>query len=167
MLRRLHRRTIEWRRLAQYEPVRVDGVESNNEDGSNRQQLLSRCDTGMPVVLRREQRKPGDPNAVALFLHGGPQIGYLTPSVAAWVAPLLDADQAAFDAEIWSLDRIAAADGRTLIGCTIGLRQFGFVFVERFSWSLAITAAGRLPAVAIKWTARHIAPVLRSSAKRP
>ena len=162
MLKQLHRRTIEWRRIAQYEPVRVDGVALNNEDGSDRQQLLRDCHAGMRVVLRRERTNPDNSNAVALFIHGGRQIGYLTQNVAAWVAPLLDSDRAAFDAEIWSLDRVAADNGRTLIGCTIALRQFGFVVVERFSWALAIAAAVRLPAAAIKWTAGHAAPLLRN-----
>jgi hypothetical protein len=166
----LDRRTVEWRRIAQYEPVRVDGVAVKNDDGSDRQEILRGCREGIRLVLRRERKNSVDPQAVALFTPDGWQIGYLSPDVAAWVAPLLDADRAAFDAEIWSFDQIAADGGRTLIGCTIGLTEFRFVLVERFSWALAIAAAARLPAETIKWTVKwtagHVAPLLRSSIQR-
>jgi hypothetical protein len=159
MQERLYRRTVEWRRIAQFGPVSVDGVAEKNGDGSDRQQNLRDCHEGMRIVLQRERKTPGDPNAMALFMHDGRQIGYLSQSFAAWAAPLLDADRAAFDAEIWSLDPVAADEGRTLIGCTLALTQFGFVVVGRFSWALAIATAARLPVATIKWIAGHVAPL--------
>jgi len=166
MQKRIHRRTVEWRRIAQYEPVQIDGVALTNGDGSDRQQILRDCHAGMRLVLQRERNNTDNPNAVAVFIQDRQQIGYLAQHVAAWVAPLLDTDRAAFDAEIWSLDRVVADDGRAHIGCTIALTQFGFVLVERFSWALAIAAGARLPAATIRRIAALLTPLLRPSVKR-
>jgi hypothetical protein len=165
MHKSLCRRTVEWRRIAQFQSVLVDGVAVTNGDGSDRQQILRECHEGMRLVLRRERKNPGDSNAVGLFTLDGRQIGYLSQHVALWVAPLLDADQAAFDAEIWSVDQVAANVGPALIRCTIALTAFGFVLVERMSWALVIAAAARLPVATIKWIGNYLAPQLRSSVK--
>jgi len=167
MSRHLYRPTIEWRRIAQYAPVQVDGVGLNNEDGSHRQQVLFDCQAGTRVVVKRNLKSTDNSNAVALFLRDGRQIGYLTQNVAAWVAPLLESIGGAFDAEIWSLDRVPANDGRTQIGCTVALTQFESLVVERFSWALAFAAVVRLSAKTTKWTASQVASMMPSSVKRP
>jgi len=118
----------------------------------------------MRVVLRREENHS---DAIALYLPGGQQIGYLAQDVSAWVAPLLDTGRAAFDAEIWSLDRSTADDGSPLVGCTVLLTQFGLVVVERFSWALALAAAVRFPATSLKWLVRRVAPLMQSRSAKP
>jgi hypothetical protein len=166
MRKHLHRRTIKWRRIAQLAPVAVEGVGASNDDGSERQQILRKCQAGMRVVLRREGNHS---SAMALYLPGpgGQQIGYLAQDVSAWVAPLLDSGRAAIDAEIWSRDRSTADDGSPLVGCTIMLTQFGLVVVERFSWALALVAAVRLPARSLKWLVRRVAPLMQSRSAKP
>ena len=46
---------------------------------------------GRPLALRRDAANPHDPNAIAVDLPGGPQVGWVPREVAAEIAPELDA----------------------------------------------------------------------------
>ncbi len=57
--------------------VSVVGVTYSNEDGTSRQELLSRCQRGEGVLLRREPHNPHNRWAVAVHKETGEQIGYV------------------------------------------------------------------------------------------
>lgn len=133
MFSRFYNTKLEWRRVAQYQPVTVAGAALANEDGSDRQRILQTCQPGMRVVLCREPANSRHPNAVALFVNEQRQIGHLPAEVAEWVAPLLDSGRAAFDSEIWSLENVAGDNGLEAIVCRLMLTQHELVPVRRFS----------------------------------
>src|SRR4051794_33599011 len=76
----------------------VATVTERNADGVERQTIIeSRCKVGDPLVLRREPEKPGDPNAVGVWIASRDkleQIGYLTPILARRIASEMDAGTA-------------------------------------------------------------------------
>jgi len=104
MLFDFKKRNLRWRRVAVYRPVRIDVDLATVDRSRSRRDFLDSCHPGMRVLLRREPTSR-DRHAVALVVDGGRRIGRLPAEVAAWVAPLLDSGTAAFDAEIWSVDR--------------------------------------------------------------
>jgi len=55
----------------------VHGESFDNDDGTSRQAILSRCVAGDPVELVPEPSNPFDPNAVAVIVPGKGMIGYL------------------------------------------------------------------------------------------
>lgn len=97
----------------------------------------------MRVVLHHSC-EPDDPHGVALFVSDGRQIGCLPIPVADWVAPLLDSGKDAFDAEIWSLDKIAGQNGEEQIACRVTLTQHELVPVRQFAWTAWWRGAGSL-----------------------
>jgi len=156
---------LQWRLRAVYHPVAVAGVAVANQDGSDRCQILQTCHEGMRVVLRREPDNCGDPHAIALFVHGGREIGQLPADVAVWVAPLLDSGRVAFDSEIWSLERVARDNGPEEIVCRLTLRQHELVPVRRISLAALADAVKRLfrrSGSALSAPARSAGAALRS-----
>ena len=155
MLDRFCRTTLEWRRrrVPELELVKVAGVKYGNDDGSDRQQILRRCQESMRVVLRRAPKGSGDPTGVDLFVQGGQQIGHLSAEVATEIAPLLDSGRITFDAEIWSVDEFTSGDGHKLLACKIAITRFERVPVKRFVSTLALSTAARGTAASVKWTA--------------
>ncbi len=68
---------------------KVYGVTHKNADGTDRQALLRKCRVGETLVLTHEPI-PEDPNAVKVCRQTGEQIGWLSASLAAEIAPRLD-----------------------------------------------------------------------------
>jgi hypothetical protein len=52
-------------------------VADSNEDGTNRQEILKRCQKGEPLRLALETEDPDDPRAVAVFRKNGERLGYI------------------------------------------------------------------------------------------
>lgn len=69
--------------------VNVVGCSYRNPDGTDRQKIIRRLKSRMPVWLRREPENEWDPNAIAVLTHIG-QIGYLERDVASALAKMLD-----------------------------------------------------------------------------
>ena len=70
--------------------LRLVGAQFDNEDGSSRQEELSRCVVGDPVELVREPDNPHDPSAVAVYSCRRVQIGYIGADRTAWIGSKLD-----------------------------------------------------------------------------
>ncbi len=149
MFSRFYKTKLQWRRVAVYQPVTVAGTTLANEDGSERQRILQTCHAGMRVIVCREPTKgheptkSHEPNTVALFVDEGRRIGHLPAEVAEWVAPLLDSGRAAFDSEIWSLEKVAGDNGQPVLICRLMLTQHELVPVRRFSWTAWLKGDGR------------------------
>lgn len=62
----------------------------DNDDGTSRQEELSRCETGDPLALIREPDNPHDPMAVAVFTARGIRVGYLSRERAGWIGSKMD-----------------------------------------------------------------------------
>ena len=71
--------------------TKVRGVTMENDDGSDRQTIISRCRAGERLYLDHQSDNPHDPNAVMVIRGTGEQLGYLSRAVAARLAPVLDA----------------------------------------------------------------------------
>jgi hypothetical protein len=132
MLSRFFKTKLQWRRVGVYQPVAVEGVPFSNEDGCNRQSILRACQVEMRVFLRREPT-PHDPDAVSLFVSDEGRIGQLPAEVAEWIAPLLDSGKSAFDAQIWSLEKVEGENGHEQITCSLTLTQHQLVPIRQFS----------------------------------
>jgi hypothetical protein len=132
MLSRFFKTKLQWRRVAVYQPVAVEGVSLSNEDGSDRQSILRACQVEMRVFLQREPNLH-DPDAVSVFVTDETRIGQLPAEVAEWIAPLLDSGKSAFDAQIWSLEKVEGENGRELITCSLMLTQHQLVAIRQLS----------------------------------
>jgi hypothetical protein len=139
MFSRFYETRIRWRRVAIFKPVRVTGG-IFAKSASQRQSVPCKCHTGMRVLLRREP-SIHDRNAVSLFVSGERRIGTLPAEIAEWVAPLLDSGNAAFDAEIWSLEE-CEHDQNVRI-CRLILTQYERVPVTRLSFRAWWSGDGR------------------------
>jgi hypothetical protein len=70
--------------------IRVAGVSHQNDDGSYRQEILSRC---KPGEMRRLLRQPGhrhDKNAVQVLRQNGEMLGFIPKNEARLMAPEMD-----------------------------------------------------------------------------
>jgi hypothetical protein len=67
---------------------------------------------GRPLELRRDAANEHDPNAVAVFLPGGDQIGFVPRELAAEIAPQLDAGRP-WSAVVLREQRASPRDPRT------------------------------------------------------
>jgi len=151
MFRRARRRTIEWGRVAQFEPIRVEGAPVAQEEANDRPSGTVAIQAGMRVALRRDLENPHDLNTVAVDSLDERTLGYLPADVTAWVAPLLDSGRIAFDGRIYAVE---PADPQATTGATnfyLALTQFGLMRVERFSLVIAIRELLRLPAACANW----------------
>ena len=68
---------LERKTYVNHRSTRVSGVSHNNRDGTNRQQIISRCSVGELLRLKAEDDNPVDPNAVAVIRLNGEQLGFL------------------------------------------------------------------------------------------
>jgi len=132
MFARFFKSKLQWRRVGVYQPVPVVGGALVNDDGSERQGILRTCPIGTHLVLQREPTSH-DPNAISLLLGDGRRIGHLPQETAETVAPLLDSGRVAFDAEIWSLEKVAGENGREWLECRVMLTQHELMRFSRFS----------------------------------
>jgi len=85
---------ISWPGAQLLQPVRsftigIVGESFNNDDGSNRQEILRDCKPGETIILKHIPH-PKDKNAVAVFRANGEQIGYMSKNVSAEFASVLD-----------------------------------------------------------------------------
>jgi len=62
--------------------VSVAGVSYNNDDGSSRQTIISRCKPGETLRLIREPGNKIDPGAIKVTRRNGEQIGYVPAHIA-------------------------------------------------------------------------------------
>jgi HIRAN domain len=158
MFGRVRRRTIQWRRVAQFEPVRVEGARPVEDEGADRPSETTTARPGLRVVLRREPRNADDLNAVAVESFDEQTLGYLPAEVAAWVAPLLDSGRVTFDGRIYAM---APAD-EGLGSFYLSLTQFELKPVERSSLVLAIRALVSLPVIGANWCLRRAAALVHA-----
>jgi hypothetical protein len=142
MFSRLYETKVRWRRVAILKPVRVTGGVFAKNGASHQQSVVWNCHTGTRVLLRREPTIR-DRNAVSLFVNGEHRIGALPAEIAEWVAPLLDSGQAAFDAEIWSLEETECEHDRDEPICRLMLTQYERVTIKQLSLSAWWSGDGR------------------------
>jgi HIRAN domain len=156
MFSRMRRRTVEWRRVAQFEPICVEGALLVEYDGTDRPSDGTAPQVGMRVVLAREPDNEHDRNAVAVDSLGEQRLGYLPAEVADWIAPLLDSGRVAFDGRIFAIgptNRDSATGGAFFLTLT----QFEFRPVERFSLGLSIRSLLHVPAIGVNWCIGQLA----------
>jgi len=77
------------------------GVTFLNTDGSSRQGLLTQFsdiseENPLPLVVERDPENPYDPNAVAVRLHSGQQLGFLSKKINEIVSEWLDTGETVF-----------------------------------------------------------------------
>jgi hypothetical protein len=101
---------------------KVLGATQRNDDGSRRQEILSRCAEGERLRLVRLSDDPADPKAIALDRENGERIGYLENRpmryVAARVCVLLDSGER-LQAMI---EQIGESPKRKTKGCVVSIR---------------------------------------------
>lgn len=95
--------------------TKLAGVTMKNDDGSSRQAFLKTCNSGDPLVLKREPKNKYDRNAIAVF-RGTDQLGYLSKEVAEELAKVLDSGKE-LTAEI--LEITGGEKGKPTRGCNI------------------------------------------------
>ena len=61
----------------------VAGESFHNDDGSDRQPIISRCRVGEALILDAEPDNPEDENAIRVLRLDGKQIGYIERDMAA------------------------------------------------------------------------------------
>lgn len=71
--------------------AQMDRAFGANEDGSDRQELIAKCEPLQAISLHREQQNEHDLNSVSVANSDGQRLGYLTRRIAAEVAPQIDA----------------------------------------------------------------------------
>lgn len=72
---------------------RVVGVSYSNQDGSSRQAYISEMTPDTAVQLVPEPTNPYDANAIAVFIPGNKQIGFVPRELAAKIAPFLEGEK--------------------------------------------------------------------------
>lgn len=85
--------------------TKIVGVTFNNDDGTNRQDLLEDLDVlpfPIQVHLKWEEDNPHDPHAVAVISPSGKKLGYLFRRLAFSVSNMLDTGHSIY-AEITQL----------------------------------------------------------------
>jgi HIRAN domain len=70
--------------------IRVAGVSHLNDDGSSRQEVLSRCKVGEMLQLRRQPNHRHDKNAVQVLRQNGEMLGFIPRDEARLMAPEID-----------------------------------------------------------------------------
>lgn len=82
---------------------KVVGVSFKNENGTSRQEIISKLTKSSDIILVREPNNPYDINAVAVVADGQ-QIGYVSKQYAELLAQFMDGGRD-FKAEIEELDK--------------------------------------------------------------
>lgn len=102
-------------------PIRskVAGVSHQNDNGSSRQEILSRCKMTDIFTLKRCPIEE-DPNGIILLRDNGEQVGWVTRTVAAELAPYMDKGTE-YNARITAL----TGGGRYTRGCNIEIHEGG------------------------------------------
>ena len=82
-------------------PTIVVGVTYDNDDGSSRQKIISRCTEGEDLLLEHQPDNPHDPNAVAVVKkRTGEQIGFLEARLAKDIIRLVEKEGRAYVCQI-------------------------------------------------------------------
>lgn len=68
----------------------IFGTHYDNDDGTSRSEIITRCRPGERLLLKREPRNQYDRNAVAVFRANGEQLGYLSKRDAPGIAAVMD-----------------------------------------------------------------------------
>jgi hypothetical protein len=71
--------------------LKVVGVTFTNEDGTSRQSIIREIIADDTITLRREPTNKFDTNAVAVFVDGEGQVGYIGKDYSSILAPMMDA----------------------------------------------------------------------------
>ena len=150
MFRPVRRRTVEWRRVAQFEPVRVEGAPIAQEEATERPNRDMAAEAGVRVLLRREPENERDRHSVAVDTLDERTLGYLPDDVAAWVAPLLDSGHVNFDGRIYAIDPAAPASNAASRSFYVSLTQFELLPVKRSWLAASLAAVARLPLWGVK-----------------
>jgi len=101
--------------------VNIAGYSYDNDDGSSRQEILSRCQVGESLILTHV-KNPYDKNAIKVARMNGEQIGFLHKSTAKIIAPLVDRD-GDMDARIVSLNSSEREHGGLMYECKIAFNN--------------------------------------------
>src|SRR6202035_6120484 len=104
MFRPVRRRTLEWRRVAQFEPVRVEGARIAVDGAADQPNCGITAQPGMRIALKREPSDSQERYCVAVESLDERTLGYLPAEVAVWVAPLLDRERVAIDGRIYTVE---------------------------------------------------------------
>jgi hypothetical protein len=159
MFRRVRRRTVEWRRVAQFEPVRVEGARvTQEEEVTDRPSGKATTQAGMRVALVREPENERDTKTVAVVSLDERTLGYLPAEVADWLAPLIDSGRATFDGRIYAVEPSDPESTTAPANFYLTLTQFELRPVERFSLAMALRRVLHLPARVASWFGREAAP---------
>jgi hypothetical protein len=150
MFKRLRRRTVEWRRVAQFEPVRVEGAAVAKEEATDRPSGAPAMQPGMRVVLRHETEDEHGPLRVAVVSLDERTLGYLPSDAAAWIGPVLGSGCAAIDGRILAVEP-GDESASEPTGFYVSLMQFEQRPVERFAVALALAAVFRAPIAGASW----------------
>ncbi len=174
MFARKRRRSVEWRRVAQFEPIRVEGAPIVPDDSDGPPSAQRAVVAGMRVVLARDPDKDDDLNLVVVQSPTDRCLGYLPVEVADWVAPLLDSSRVAFDGRIYAVEQgrpsLSEARGDSTNHADsfyLTLTQFEQQPVERFSLTLTFRSLLNLPALAANWCCGHAASIYHTFSRTP
>jgi hypothetical protein len=153
MFKRLRRRTVEWRRVAQFEPVRVEGAAVAKDEATDRPSGAPAMQPGMRVVLRGETDNDSGPDRVAVVSLDERTLGYLTAEVAGWVAPLLSSGHVAIEGRVFAVEQ----------GGESASEPPGFyVTLIHFVLALACAAVVRAPIAGATWCRARTAALFQA-----
>jgi hypothetical protein len=167
MFRQMRRRTVRWRRVAQFEPIRVDGAPVVREDIADRRSEHAAIHAGMRVVLTRDLDKEHELNVVVVESLHEQRLGYLPAEVADWVAPLLDSGRVAFDGRIYAIEPATRGSTNGADSFYLTLTQFERRPVERFSLALLLRSLLHLPRLGMSWCLGQMAALYHAFSRTP
>jgi hypothetical protein len=101
----------------------VAGINHVGMCGEHRQDVIRRLTPDQEVILWRHTDNKHDENAVAVFTHGGKDIGYLPAEIAEHVAAILDRNRAV-TARVVSVDQFTSTSGNRLLGARLTLTPY-------------------------------------------
>jgi hypothetical protein len=167
MFRRARRRILQWRRVAQFEPIRVEGAPLAQEGAAERPGDKATSEPGMRVTLARVRESDRDPATVAIESLDERRLGYLPAEVSAWVAPLLESGRVTFDGRIYAVEPTDPHSSAGKVRFYVSLTQFELRPVERFSLALAIRTLFRLPVIGVNWCFGRAAAIDHAVTRTP
>jgi MFS superfamily sulfate permease-like transporter len=96
--------------------TKVSGVTRQNDDGSDRQQILKRCRDGEKLDLVRDPKNPYDENAIRVCRKNGEQLGFISAETAEQLARKIDSGMK-IEAEIANIT--GGTTDRPTLGCNL------------------------------------------------
>ncbi len=151
MFRRVRRRTFEWRRVAQFEPVRVEGAPVAQEEATDRPMGTVALEPGLRVALRAIRKtsavpRPSRSSRSTSRLWAIFRLTWRFGSRRSWTlaARLLTAG-------FYALEPSSPQSPPAAPSFYLALTQFELRPVEHSSLMLAIRAFLRLPVLGANW----------------